>query len=80
MKVDKVCMWVGRELPEKYQGPGPFEITPEEFESLSKDHDVAIMHDLPMQPSQRQLRQGAKPVPSITLLCIDEFGRRFHQR
>lgn len=82
MRIDFVWHWsCNREnLPDKFQGVGPFELTMEDIESLSQQYDVMI-HSIRMpQPTKKQLRHGAQPVPDRIGLYIDQKHMRFSQR
>jgi hypothetical protein len=80
MRIDIVGHWLGGELPEHLKGDGPFEVSGEEILRLAETYDVAIMHHKQVQPSKREQRQGAKPMPDKLGLWLDHKGGRFHQR
>lgn len=83
MKVDFVVFWVGQPRPEKYAkfaGEGPFEVTPEDLESLVADYDVAFMHYRQEQPTRKQRNAGAPEVPDLLGLCLDDRAGKFRQR
>lgn len=82
MKLDCVYMWVEPQenCPEKFRGNGPFEVTLEDLETLSKSYDVAIMHLRQKQPTKKEQQAGALPVPDKVTLALDSIGGKFRQR
>jgi hypothetical protein len=84
MKVDFVYFWIpGEEIQKKYAkfvGDGPFEVSPEDLESLVGDYDVAFMHFRQQQPTKKQRLAGAAEVPDKVALCLDQRAGKFRQR
>jgi len=65
MKVDLIIPWVGGvQVPEKFKGEGPFEVSCADVADLVKNHDVAY------------LNQGGGKLA----LAIDMKGKGFRQR
>jgi hypothetical protein len=65
MKVDMVIAWVGSvEIPEKFKGKGPFEVSCADVAELVKTNDVAYMNQ----------QEG------VLALAIDVKGKGFRQR
>jgi hypothetical protein len=81
MKVNSVCHWLGRGLPEKFSGPGPFELTAEELADLLLAYDVAFMHYfLEEIPTKKALKRGAKMPDDCIMMALDDKGKKFRQR
>lgn len=59
---------------------GLFEISIEEIAELSNEYDVAIMHFAQQQPTKKELKAGAKPIPDAIALVVDVRGGSFKQR
>jgi len=68
MKVSGVNHWVGKPIPPHLQGQGPFELSLEDFESLTLYYDV-------------MLRRISTPGEDTEFhIFLDDRGRSFRQR
>lgn len=80
MKIDAIKNWNG--LPfetEKFKGEGPFEVDPQDIVQLVEaGWNVMIKHVGQRQPTRREQKQGAKPVPPLIFIYVDKLG--FYQR
>ncbi len=80
MKVEYVFHSVGKEVPDKFKGPGPYEITFADLAVLILAYDVAFMHARQPELTKRQKQAGAIPPPDRIHLVLDDKGKHFAQR
>jgi hypothetical protein len=83
MRIDEVRTWWGNEdrVPAWLRGKtAPFEISEAQLDELSQLFDVAVMHHRQPQPTKHERSQGAKPVPDLRVLWLDDVGGKFRQR
>lgn len=78
MRYAEVKSWALEfEVPEKYRGPGPHEISNDELEQLMEIYDIMVRSD---GPSRRTAKQGVEPSPRTRVLFLSRLGRAFNQR
>lgn len=83
MQVDEVRAWGGSYdwVPEEFRGKsGPFEVSLQMIDELSKIFDIAIMNHVQRQPSRAERARGAKSAPPRRVLWIDQLGGGFKTR
>lgn len=65
---------------DRFQGEGPFELTMEDIVEITAEYDLGFFHHMRPQPTKKEINAGAKPVPPLLGVYIDELGGRFRQR